>query len=206
MNDGPASDAAQVDPEDRQVDPEALKALAHPLRVELFDRLAMYGPATASSLAKGLGETSGATSYHLRQLARHGFIEEDAGRGTARERWWRIAKGGLQLSAEHLEGDAAAREAGDLVTRQWLDLRARHADAFVRRGLAELGTPWVEASMLSTAPATLTAEELEEVNRELLSTLTALVDRYRDREAPEGARPVMFQVNGFPLVDAPGQA
>ena len=66
---------------DRVIDAASLKALAHPLRVELFDRLAMLGPATASQLADALGESSGATSYHLRQLARHAFIEEDPERG-----------------------------------------------------------------------------------------------------------------------------
>jgi DNA-binding transcriptional ArsR family regulator len=69
---------------ERIVDAASLKALAHPLRVDMFDRLAMLGPATASQLAEALGESSGATSYHLRQLARHGFIEEDTDRGTAK--------------------------------------------------------------------------------------------------------------------------
>ena len=49
------------------------------------------GPATATTLAPRLGLNTGATSYHLRQLAQHGFIVEDAERGNARDRWWRAA-------------------------------------------------------------------------------------------------------------------
>jgi DNA-binding transcriptional ArsR family regulator len=58
-----------------------LKALAHPLRVQLLDALSTYGPATASALGERLGESSGATSYHLRQLEKSGFVREDAARG-----------------------------------------------------------------------------------------------------------------------------
>ena len=70
----------------RQLDTRALIALAHPLRVQLRNELRIAGPATASQLARRFGESSGATSYHLRMLARHGFIEPEDGRGTARER------------------------------------------------------------------------------------------------------------------------
>ena len=62
-------------------DPAALRALAHPLRGKLLAALRIDGPATASMLARRYGESSGATSYHLRQLARYGFIEDDASRG-----------------------------------------------------------------------------------------------------------------------------
>jgi DNA-binding transcriptional ArsR family regulator len=80
----------------KRLDPASLKALAHPLRVELFHALA-EGPATASQLARRFDESSGATSYHLRQLARFGFIEEDLDRGDGRDRWWRTAVRGIQL-------------------------------------------------------------------------------------------------------------
>ena len=68
---------------DRQLDMESLKALAHPLRVQILDTLSTYGQFTASGLAERLGESSGATSYHLRQLERHGF---EIGRASCRER------------------------------------------------------------------------------------------------------------------------
>ena len=187
----------------RRIDATSLKALAHPLRVEIFDRLTMYGPATASALAEALGESSGSTSYHLRQLAKHGFIEEDSDRGSARERWWRVPRGGLELAAADLHDDPAALEMGVQVTRQWIEQRSRHADAFVRRGRAELGEEWFESSMLSSARAVLTAQELSVANEELQAALETILARYRGRDEVPGARPVTFQINGFPLVGVP---
>jgi DNA-binding transcriptional ArsR family regulator len=88
--------------QDRKLDVESLKALAHPLRVQILDRLSVHGAATASGLADALGESSGATSYHLRQLEKHGFAREVEGRGTGRERWWERTPGGISLSPEML--------------------------------------------------------------------------------------------------------
>ncbi|MFI5622658.1 ArsR/SmtB family transcription factor [Nocardioides sp. NPDC051685] len=68
---------------------DQLKALTHPVRVRMLGILRIDGPATATTLAARLGINSGATSYHLRQLAQHGFIEDDESRGNARERWWK---------------------------------------------------------------------------------------------------------------------
>src|SRR5690348_9017820 len=64
-----------------------LRALAHPLRLQLLETLHVEGPATASQLARRLGESSGATSYHLRALHKAGMVEE-AERRNGRERWW----------------------------------------------------------------------------------------------------------------------
>src|SRR5256885_8199945 len=71
------------------VDARTLRAIAHPLRMRMLGLLRTEGPATATSLAARLGESSGTTSWHLRQLAEHGFIEEDPERGSRRDRWWR---------------------------------------------------------------------------------------------------------------------
>src|ERR1700712_5859125 len=91
---------------ERDLDLVALKALAHPLRVEIFGVLSTYGPFTASGLAERLGESSGATSYHLRQLAKHGIIVEVEGKGSARERWWRMAPGGVTIGSPPEPGGA----------------------------------------------------------------------------------------------------
>src|SRR5579863_2837206 len=66
------------------LDAKGLRALAHPVRVQLVDLLRRHGPSTATQLAERTGLTSGATSYHLRQLAASGFIVEDPDRGNAR--------------------------------------------------------------------------------------------------------------------------
>ncbi|WP_229075327.1 winged helix-turn-helix domain-containing protein [Actinoplanes sp. DH11] len=71
--------------------PQSLRGLAHPLRVRILRVLHERGASTATRLAGDLGESSGATSYHLRQLAGYGFVEEDEKLGRGRERWWRVA-------------------------------------------------------------------------------------------------------------------
>jgi len=73
-------------------DVAVLRLLAHPLRARLLGLLRLEGEATASALGRRLGESSGATSYHLRQLARVGLIEESPQQASRRERVWRAAQ------------------------------------------------------------------------------------------------------------------
>lgn len=77
---------------------ETLKALAHPVRVTALGELRRTGPATASELARTLGESSGSLSYHLRQLERFGFVTDDVARD-ARERRWRATSQLTELPA-----------------------------------------------------------------------------------------------------------
>jgi DNA-binding transcriptional ArsR family regulator len=188
---------------DRVVDAAALKALAHPLRVDLFDRLVMFGPATASQLADALGESSGATSYHLRQLARHGFIEEDAERGNQRDRYWRVVPGGVTMNPTDFAEGSAEYEAGTLVVRQMTEQRYRHVDAFLRRGPREFGSEWVSASALMSARASMTAPELAAATEEIAGAIDAILERYRDRGDVPNARPVVLHFNAFPVVGVP---
>ena len=71
--------------------PQMLRALAHPTRLKMLGMLRIDGPATATTLATRLGINTGQTSYHLRQLAQHGFVVDDDERGNGRERWWKAA-------------------------------------------------------------------------------------------------------------------
>ena len=72
----------------RLTDPRALRAYAHPVRMALVGLLRTEGPLTATRAAELLGESSGTCSFHLRQLAKYGLVEE-AGGGTGREKPWR---------------------------------------------------------------------------------------------------------------------
>lgn len=115
---------------ERVLDARSLRGLAHPMRVELLSLLRRHGPATATGLADRLGERSGTTSWHLRQLAEHGFIEEVPDRGTTRERWWRAAQDGTTLNASALApGDAETKAAYEVYIHQVLDLYYRAAAA-----------------------------------------------------------------------------
>src|SRR5699024_4333591 len=73
----------------RLTDARSMRALAHPLRIELFERLAIEGEATASELAPLVGSTPSDCSCHLRTLAEAGFIERVRGH-TGRHRPWRV--------------------------------------------------------------------------------------------------------------------
>ena len=72
----------------RLTDPRALRAYAHPVRMRLMGLLRTEGPLTATRAADLLGESSGTCSFHLRQLAKYGLVEEAEG-GTGREKPWR---------------------------------------------------------------------------------------------------------------------
>ncbi len=191
-----------ADPADPQrwLDPTSLKALAHPLRLALLERLEVRGRATATMLAQDLTESSGATSYHLRQLARHGFIEEAAG-GNGRERWWRPAVGGWGFPDHEMARRPGLRAAADMVVRGMLD--AAH------RGMMDAIQTWPEkpaasrnAMVQTVSRFQLTAEEAVALKDEL----TEVLGRYRRTEStqagtdpPEDSSRVEVHVSLFPL-------
>jgi len=191
----------------------ALRALAHPLRVEIMNELSDFGPATASMLAERLGESSGATSYHLRQLAKHDIIVEDTERGSGRERWWRMAPGGVTIGSPETLGTPAGREANELVSLGWQQNNERRLSAFLRRGLDTFGFDWMESSTLSTSHLELTREQLEELGHEYYALQDRLKAKWKaqDAEAADGAeadggqaperKRVQVQFNAFPLVE-----
>lgn len=187
--------------EDIEIDFASLKGLAHPLRVKILDALSVYGPHTASGLAERFGETSGATSYHLRQLERHGFVQEVADRGTGRERWWERRPGGINIEPRKLP--EAARAASDLVLREWQRGRAELLDDFLARGEKELPERWIAATVSSTANMFLTDEQLRSLSQELLALVDGYVDRYRHQKhhPVPGSRPVQVQIDAFPVMD-----
>ena len=193
------------DPGARPLDLTALKALSHPLRVAIIAALAGYGPATASALAERLGESSGATSYHLRQLEKHGFVREDAARGSGRERWWERVPRMIQLDTTGFDPDGAERAASDLVSAEFERTRHARLQAFLARGRDVLDPAWLAASELSTVNLQLTREQSAELVAELTAVRDAYRARYRDQRVP-GARPIEVHVDVFPLIDGVEQA
>jgi DNA-binding transcriptional ArsR family regulator len=169
------------------LDVTAVRALAHPLRLRLLDLLRFDGPATATLLASRVGESSGSTSYHLRQLARHGFIEEVAKRG-GRERWWRYRerRGGVDnadsSNVRALLGELLSREAYAL--DRYLSVTARDP-------------AWDEAAFFQTRALRLTAGELEELSGVLHATFARFRSAACDDVPPE-ALPVRVLAFGFP--------
>jgi DNA-binding transcriptional ArsR family regulator len=179
-------------------DPRTLKALAHPLRVQLLDALREAGPATATSLAERLGESSGSTSYHLRQLAKHGFIEEDDERSGGRERWWRVSP-----QRVHIHGfDLMSRPETRADATTLLSEIVRQREGRVRRWFAEgasWGKAWQEATIDTEARIVLSRAELAELSEELMAVVTRYIEMGDRPQAPEGAAVVDVQVFAFPL-------
>jgi len=190
---------------DRRVDLISLKALAHPLRVNILDQLSKFGPMTASGLAERLGESSGATSYHLRQLAKHDFVREVEGRGNARERWWKRAPQGITMDPAELSDTPAGREAYDLVNREFRRSQEAALVTFMSRAMDEIPAEWIEASTISTSNLRMTVEELKVFSRAIYAAFDDAAAAYRDRVPPAGARPVQLQFNAFPIVGGTDQ-
>ena len=183
------------DPNVLRPDGAQLRALAHPLRARLLGTLRFDGPATATQLAARLGTNSGATSYHLRQLADLGLVEDDAERSTGRDRVWRSVHESTSWRSTDFDEDADARAASDWLLRRqattthqwlhdWLD------------GQDEWPAEWRRAADLSDYHLELTAAGLEA----LMAEIHAVVDRHRaaaDPAAPATER-VTLLLQAFP--------
>jgi DNA-binding transcriptional ArsR family regulator len=182
-----------------RLDPRNLRGLAHPLRLRLLGLLREEGAATASMLAARSGESSGATSYHLRQLAAFGFIQEDPDRGTARERWWRAARPNTSF-------DEAALSEEPIVGAEFLRAVATaQTDRTLRwiKTAPEAPDSWRGAGTLSDWALDLDAGQA----RALAAEIAALIARYPrfDPEAPrsEGRDFVAVQVQILPKLSRP---
>jgi DNA-binding transcriptional ArsR family regulator len=162
-----------------------LRALAHPLRLRLLELLRM-GPATATMLARELDESSGATSYHLRELEKCGFVEEETGRGNARDRWWRRTTPLVMVDSNPADDAEYAAALGQLRSV----IVARDEEALLRyfHTIADEPGEWQDAAFLGGWLIHATADEA----RELAAVIFREIDRLRRplAERPEGARAV----------------
>lgn len=194
---------AVAPPARRKVDASSLQGLAHPLRVQLCDQLGLHGPATATQLAGRLGESSGATSYHLRQLEKYGFVEEDSTRGSRRERWWRRVRGGITIAGHELAESEATRDATHLVLNEFNRSKQARIEQW-RNNYYEWPREWVESTIESSTHLRVNAEELREFTDQLDHLLTAWAERTRDR-LDDDLRDVEIQTYAFPVGTPPGE-
>lgn len=175
-----------------------LKALAHPLRVRMLDALIADGPATASQLAERFGENTGATSYHLRQLAQHGFIEEDSERGHGRQRWWKVRRRGWSLPGLGSSQDPATRHHATLLLNEINRSRLERLRTWFET-FPEWDEHWVVAATETDGRLTLTSDELAELSSELNALLARYIqlEQSRDTPPPDAAR-IDVQLYAFP--------
>ncbi|RCG14253.1 ArsR family transcriptional regulator [Streptomyces diacarni] len=176
--------------------PASLKALAHPLRLRILRRLSVSGPATATTLAAALGENTGTLSYHLRQLERAGFIEDDPDHSPGgRERWWRGVRG-LDIRRPE-KTDLTAAEAA--VIGELDRLRMAEDIELARRYTEEAvdAEGWMRGSR---GLLHLNREELDQFHDAYLD----LVQRFAPGRdvATHGTRPIALRWFGVPVDDA----
>ena len=179
-------------------DPRALRAIAHPLRMRLLGLLRREGPLTATQAGARVGESPANCSFHLRQLATWGLVEE-AGGGRGRERPWRATAQftswpNVAGSEEQAE---ASRQLSTLILGHW----ERQVREWLERKDAETAA-WQEVARFEDTTLHVTPEELAELGAEL----DALLHRYDDRlehpaRRPADARPVRLIQVAFPLDD-----
>jgi DNA-binding transcriptional ArsR family regulator len=175
-------------------DLDELRTLAHPLRQRILQHLGEHGPATSSTLGRALGESSGATSYHLRMLARHGFIDEVPERAQGRERWWRSPAKDLRFPRRSKQNP----EMRELIDQLNQLKRTTDQELFARfeNSREELGE-WGDALPYSRGSIRVTLPELAQFVDEYL----ALLKRYQRpaEEAPPDARLVAARFFAFPV-------
>lgn len=185
-------------PELRKVsDARTLRALAHPVRIALLEMLSIGGAMTATEVGEQIGETPTTCSFHLRQLAKYGFVEE-AGGGQGRSRPWRMTSIGLSIAGTH--DDPESEIAASALMRL---LRERQMDRY-RTWLETKATyppQWREAAGDNEYVFYLTAEELKQLNEELSVMLRSRVtERLTDPATrPPGAIPVEMLMISFPI-------
>ena len=175
-------------------DPRALRALAHPVRLEILERLGLEGPATATVVGDAVGISPSAASYHLRALARFGLVV-DAGGGTGRNRPWQAAGSGFMFEpAEHVGPGAEA--AVQLLSAQLIARGEQETLDFVA-GESALDPDWRNASHIANATLNLTAAEAVEVVKQIDAVLAPYLRSSRTN-APTDAVPARLLLRLFP--------
>jgi DNA-binding transcriptional ArsR family regulator len=164
-----------------RLDPKNLKGLAHPMRLRLLGALREFGPATSSMLAGRLGESSGATSYHLRQLAAFGFIAEDP-RPSKKERWWRASHRSTHFDESMIGEGGETALLGAEFLRAIAGAHAKRMADWIG-ALPDSSGDWRYAGTLSDWGLSLSPGELKLLQAEL----EAVITRYRrfDPASPE---------------------
>jgi Helix-turn-helix domain len=185
-------------------DPSAMRALAHPLKWTLMDVLLTEGTATSTRCAEVTGESQANCSFHLRQLARYGLVEE-APSTSKKERPWRLTT--VEQSWSQIQPDQERTEAVTELERVFVQHEFATLMRWVRNAAA-YGERWQRASMRAGAITWLTPAELAGLRDEIETLMLAYRDRVTDpANRPEGARLVRLFSAAYPLPeDGAGRA
>ena len=177
-------------------DPKMMRALAHQARIAIWTHLGMRGPATATECAEIAGLSPSACSYHLRTLARYGFVEEDpASAADGRERPWRARMLAFTI------GDGPDVPAATQVASQLLAENIRASAEEIRARFmarkSEYPADWQTAAGEVFSVAHVTPDELNELRAKVLDVMVPYVRLDRAERSP-GALPVRVMLDLFP--------
>jgi hypothetical protein len=180
----------------RLTDPKMMRALAHPARIAIWSHIGLRGSVTATECAGVAGLSPSACSYHLRTLAKYGFIEEDrAAAANGRERPWRA-----RLLAFTLKDEPDSSPAGRVASRLLVEnLRASSEEVRTRYldRQSEYPADWRAASGETFSAAHVTPDELNELRTKVLAVMDAYL-RLDPAERSAGALPVRIMLDMFP--------
>ena len=191
-----------IEPSVQVTDVRALRALAHPLRNRLLGLLRLDGPSTATLLGQRVGESSGSTSYHLRQLAAYGFVEELPGHGTGRERWWRARHRITSWRADDLRSQEGGEQVQDEMTRLQIAGHGRVLDAWLAQRAA-LDPAWTAAASINDYALRLTPEQARTLADELLAVLDRWSTQHPAAQPADGSELVSVLLDVVPLQEWP---
>jgi DNA-binding transcriptional ArsR family regulator len=180
----------------RLTDPKMMRALAHPARIAIWTYIGTHGSATATECAEVAGLSPSACSYHLRSLARYGFVEEDrAAAADGRERPWRA-----KLLAFTMEEGPDESDAWRVANRMLVE-NLREGAEEIRVGYldrkSEYPADWQAAAGEVFSVAHVTPEELHELRGKVLEVMAPYI-RLDEAERSAGALPVRLMLDMFP--------
>jgi predicted transcriptional regulator len=181
---------ARADARRHITEPDALEALAHPVRLDIINFLMSNGPATASRCARAVGDTPSNCSYHLRTLAKVGLVGEAAS-ADGRERPWQALITGFDTDQKEMSPQGARLLAVSIQRDQKL-LR----DHLARR--EQLSADWRAAGGYATYTLRMTPAELNALGERLDALIRPYLSATRTDD-PDGSALVHLGVQAFPL-------
>jgi hypothetical protein len=177
-------------------DPKMMRALAHPARIAIWAHIVIRGQATATECAEVAGLSPSACSYHLRTLAKYGFVEEDrASAADGRERPWRARLITFSLE-EGPDTPPVTRMASRMLVENMRAAVEETRASYVDRQ-SEYPAEWQAAVGETITGAHVTADELNELRTKMRELIEPYV-RLDPAERPPGALPVLVMVDSFP--------
>ena len=177
-------------------DPRAMRAMAHPVRLALMEALNHHGPLTATEAADHVGESPSNCSFHLRQLAKYGFVEEAEG-GTGRQRPWRTVNVGMRFTDVQEDADTAmaAGALARVMHERWL---ARARAGMERR--SHLPEAWRAVTGSDQMTLYVTPDEMKAINDQIVGLLAGYRERIADPDKrPEGSRAIEHIAFYYPV-------